>query len=87
MLEEEDRDVKAGAQAALQVRCVGAGRHGWDLPEHGTHATNSVTVSQMEEKSYQGLAGFVRHNLDFVYRSKTCVLNHMTMSRSQIAVF
>lgn len=64
ILEDEDKNVKAGAQAALQVWCLER-KQGCNLNNHVTHITNYSIVHK--ENNYQQLMVFVRYNLDFIY--------------------
>lgn len=63
ILEDEDKNVKAGAQAALQVWCLER-EQGCNLHNHVTHTTNYSIVHK--ENNYQQLIVFVRYNLDFI---------------------
>lgn len=65
ILEDEDKNVKAGAQAALQVWCIER-LQGCNLCNHVIYTTNYNIVSEIKE-NYQQLMVFVRYDLDFIY--------------------
>lgn len=69
---------------------MGAGWEGdtWgcDLPGHRTCTANSIRISGMEEKNYQGLIGSVRHCLDFMCHSETRIKPHDHVLRPEMCI-